>query len=155
MDNIKNRHHIEKSFATEWRVIVRERKVNTEGGQTNRICLSTLRKLFRKSWEVSEAHNEMKHAFINAQSNAVFSLEACVALCIHNTHLTVTRVLGANIHDIRQDGSKLNQTHEGRQKSPIMRTSMRSTLLVHTGSIKERGQQRAALLKIITRHPPR
>lgn len=106
MDNKKNRYYIEKSFATEGRVIVRERKVNTEGGKANRICLSTLRQLFRSSWEVSEAHNGMKRAFINAQSNAMSSPEACVASCIHNRHLTVTRVLGANIHDTRQDRSK-------------------------------------------------
>lgn len=112
MDNKKNRYRIEKSFATAGRAIVRERKVNTEGGQTNRICLCTLRQLLRSSWEVSEAHNEMKHAFINAQSNATFSPEACVASCIYNRHLTVTRVLGANIHDTRQDGSKRSRQEQ-------------------------------------------
>lgn len=129
---IRKTYRIEKSFATEGRVIVRERKVNTKGGQAKRICLSTLQQLFRSSWEVSESYNEMKRAFINTQSNAGFSLEARVALCIHNRHLTGTRVLGSNVHDTRQDGSKRSrqeQTNEGRQKSPIMRTSMRGMLL--------------------------
>lgn len=129
-----------------------EEKVNTEGGTTNRICLSTLRQLFRSSWEVSEAHNEMKHAFINAHSNVMFSLEACVASCIHNRHLTVTRVLGANIHDTRQDGWKRSRDKQTNTWGETKDSNYAyiNALLMHTGSIKEREQQRATLLKIIT-----
>lgn len=42
----------------------------------------------------------------------MFSLEACVASCIYNRHLTVTRVLGANTQDTRQDGSKRSRQEQ-------------------------------------------
>lgn len=131
LDNKKNRYRIEKSFATDGRVIVSERKVNTEGGQTNRICLSTLRQLLKRSWEVPEARNQMKHAFVNAQSNAMFSLQACVALCIHNRHLTGRRVHGANMYDTRQDGSK-----RSRQEQTNTRGDKRVPLCEHQCAVR-------------------
>lgn len=82
----------ENEAATERRVIVRERKVNTEGGQTNRICLGTSWQLFRSSRVVSEAHDEMKHAFINTQSNTISNRNLAWRPSLLRVHTTDARV---------------------------------------------------------------
>lgn len=57
----------------------------------------------------------MKHAFINTQSNAISNCNLAwrpASLREHTTDTTVKRVLGANVHDTRRDGSKRSRREQ-------------------------------------------
>lgn len=80
---------------------------------------------------VSEAHDEMKHAFINTQSNTISNRNlARRPVYTQPRRATVKRVLGANVHDTGREHQSAavggRRAHGERPKSRNMRTSLRS-----------------------------
>lgn len=104
--------------------------MHIEGGETNRICLRTSQQLLRGSPVVSkevQLHDEMKHAFINTESNIMFSPKACVeSHCLMYTHQTlycITCILCTHVRYTTQDRSKLHCEEHTNTRGDIAHTA--------------------------------
>lgn len=121
-----------------------------EGGETNCICLSTSQELLRGSPVVQkevQLHDEMKHTFINTESNIMFSLKAYVdSYCLMHAQQTlycITCVLCTHVtlHSAGQIKALKQQAHrhmmrQSTKESYIIRLHMHEcTPWLHFGSL--------------------